>query len=140
MGVSENRKGEFRLLRQIHGKGAFGEVHATILATRVHDEPRVIWSVDADDASSAGPDHYPDECAAAVEGAHLALGLLESIGVQVGRQTAHLTFLGINEADTEPSAVRAAATAAVMQAFGLADRCELVYDTEWHYQLKPNAE
>ena len=138
--MTENRKGAFRLLRQSHGQGAFGEVHVTILAARVPDEPRVVWSVDAADASSASPDYHLAECAAAVEGADVGLGLLESIGVQVGKQTVHLTFLGINEADTEPSAVRAAATAAVMQAFGLVGRCELVYDTEWHYQLKPEAE
>jgi hypothetical protein len=133
--VNDGRQGRFRLLRQIHGRGAFGEVHVNIRTARGGDERQVVWAVDAH-VPSARPDQYPAETAAAIEGAGLALRLLESLGVDTGTWVVQIVFVGVNDADSEPSAVRAAATAAVVQAFGLAERCELVFDTEWRYMAK----
>jgi hypothetical protein len=48
-----------------------------------------------------------------------------------------VTQVRINVADTEPSAVHAAASAAVIQAFGLEGRCQLFYEDGWHYEPKP---
>lgn len=131
--MADNRTGKYRLLRQIHGRGAFGEVHVQVRASRSGDDPRVVWAVEGSDETSAQPSHDPAETSAALEGARLGLALVESLDRSVQSQTVLVTFVGINVADTEPSAVRAAASAAVVQAFGLEGMCRLVYEHGWHY-------
>ena len=134
--MTDDRVGQYRLLRQIHGRGAFGEVHVVVGPARADDESRVIWAV-AEGERSIRPDTDPLEVSAALDGALRGLVLAESLGAPVAGQVVRVTRVGINVADTEPSAVRAAAAAAVARAFGLEDKCQLIYEDEWRYESKP---
>jgi len=122
------RIGTYRLMRQINGHGAFGEVHLAVHCSQDSAEPQVMWAADGTRGNG-----YPENVAAAFEGVSLGLSLVESLGVSIHHRVVQITFIGITEVDTEPSAVRAAATAAVVRAFGLEGMCELVHDGEWHY-------
>jgi hypothetical protein len=136
-GVTDDRVGQYRLKRQIHGRGAFGEVHVVVGPAQADDESRVTWAVDYSAVSSIRPDTSPLEASAALDGALRGLMLAESLGAPVTGQVVRVTRVGIILADTEPSAVRAAATAAVVRAFGLEDECQLIYDDGWRYESKP---
>jgi hypothetical protein len=136
LGMTVDRVGQYRLMRQIHGRGAFGEVHVVVGPARADDEPRVIWAV-AEGDRSIRPDTDPMEASAALDGALRGLALAESLGAPVTGQTVRVTRVVIIMADTEPSAVRAAAAAAVVRAFGLEDECQLIYENGWRYESKP---
>lgn len=135
--MTDDKVGKYRLLRQIHGRGAFGEVHVVVRPARACAESRVIWAVDDADTSSIHPDTDPPDASAALDGALEGLVLAESLGAPVKDQVVRVTHVRINVADTEPDAVHAAASAAVIQALGLEDRCQLIYDNGWRYVLKP---
>src|SRR5262249_33123305 len=135
--MSEHKVGKYRLLRQIHGSGAFGEVHVVIGPAQAKAESTVIWAVDDTDMSSIQPDSDPLDTSAALDGALHGLVLAESLGAPVENQVVRVTRVGVNVADTEPSAVRAAASAAVIRALGLEDKCQLIYENGWRFELKP---
>ena len=135
--MADDKIGKYRLLRQINGRGAFGEVHVVVGPAQDDAESRVIWAVDDADMSSIQPDADPPDASAALDGALHGLMLAENLGAPVEDQVVRVTFVGINVADTEPSAIRAAASAAVIQAFGLQDRCQLLYEDGWRYESKP---
>lgn len=135
--VTDDKVGRYRLLRQIHGRGAFSEVHVVVRPARAGIDSRVIWAVDDADSSSVQPDKDPLDASAALDGALHGLVLAESLGGSVKDQVVRVTHVGINVADTEPSAVHAAASAAVIRAFGLEDKCQLIYENGWRYELKP---
>jgi hypothetical protein len=134
--VVNDKVGKYRLVRQIHGRGAFGEVHVVVGPARKAGDSRVIWEVDNADMSSIHPESDPLDVSAALDGALHGLVLAESLGVPVNDEVVRVTSVRINVADTEPSALRAAASAAVMRAFGLEDRCHLVYENGWRYEPK----
>ena len=136
MSMSEDRVGRYRLTRQIHGRGAFGEVHVVVGPAQAGDESRAIWAV-AEGERSIRLDADPLDASAALDGALQGLVLAESLGAPVAEQVVRVTRVGIILADTEPSAVRAAATAAVVRAFGLEDECQLIYEDGWRYEEKP---
>ena len=102
---------------------------------RPNDDSRVIWAV-AEGERSIRLDTDPLEASAALDGALHGLALVESLGAPVTGQVVRITSVVINVADTEPSAVRAAATAAVARAFGLEDECQLTYEHGWRYEPK----
>jgi hypothetical protein len=133
MGASEDRIGWYRLKRQIRGRGAFGEVHVLVEPARAKDEPRVIWAAEGD-KYSIQMNTDPMDASAALDGARQGLVLAQSLGAPVAEQVVRVTRVGIILADTEPSAVRAAATAAVVRAFGLEDKCQLIYEGGWRYE------
>ena len=135
--VTDDKVGKYRLLRQIHGRGAFGEVHVVVRPAQTGAESRVIWAVDDADMSSIQPDTDPLDASTALDGALQGLVLAESLGAPVKNQVVRVTFVGINVADTEPGAVHAAASAAVIRAFGLEDKCQLIYQNGWRYESKP---
>jgi len=134
--MTEDKVGKYRLLRQIHGRGAFGEVHVVAGPAHAGAESRVIWAVNEADTSSIQPDTDPLDASAALSGALHGLMLAESLGAQVEDQVVRVTLVGTNVADTEPSAVHAAASAAVIRALGLEDKCQLVYENGWRYESK----
>jgi hypothetical protein len=136
MGVSEDRIGWYRLKRQIHGRGAFGEAHVVVGPAQAEDESRVIWSV-AEGEKSIKLHTDPLDASAALDGALRGLVLAESLGAPVMGQVVRVTRVGINVADTEPGAVRAAAAVAVVRVFGLEDKCQLIYEDGWRYEAKP---
>jgi hypothetical protein len=68
MSVTDDRVGQYRLKRQIHGRGAFGEVHVAVGPARADDESTVIWAV-AVGERSIRPDTDPLEFSAALDGA-----------------------------------------------------------------------
>ena len=129
------RSGEYRLKRQIHGSGAYAHVRVEVRPAGVGQAQRVQWSVDPADHSSAQPTYYAEEAQATLDGAAAALADLDRIGFDTGAHAVHVCFLGVNVVDTEPSAVRAAAGAATVAAFGLADRFELTFAEGWRYQI-----
>jgi hypothetical protein len=131
--VVDDKVGAYRLLRQIGGHGAFGEVHVVVGPAPTGAESTVIWAVDEANMSSVQPDTDPLDASAAMDGAAHGLMLAESLGASAKDQVVRVTHVGINVADTEPSALRAAAAAAVIRAFGLEDRCQLIYENEWRY-------
>jgi len=135
--VPDVKVGKYRLFRQIHGRGAFGEVHVAVCPAQTGDEPRVVWAVDDTNTSSIQPDADPLDASAALDGALRGLVLAESLGAPAKDQVVRVTLVGVNVADTEPSAVHAAASAAVIRAFGLEDSCQLRYENGWHYEPKP---
>jgi plasmid replication initiation protein len=137
MSVTDDKVGKYRLLRQIHGRGAFGEVHVVVRPAQAGAGSRVAWAADDADMSSIRPDTDPLDASAALDGALQGLVLAESLGAPAKDQVARVTHVGINVADTEPSAVRAAASAAVIRAFGLEDKCRLIYEDGWRYEAKP---
>jgi hypothetical protein len=138
LSVTDDRVGHYRLRRQIHGSGAFGEVHVVVGPARDDQESRVIWAV-AEGERSIRPDTDLLEASAALDGALLGLALAESLGAPVTGQTVRVTRVVIIVADTEPGAVRAAAAAAVVKAFGLDDECQLIYKDGWRYEPKSTA-
>jgi hypothetical protein len=121
------RIGEYRIKRQIHGSGAFTHVRVELRPADSAVADPVHWAVDPTDLGSAQPIRYPEEVRAALAGAEGALDDLDRIGVDTSGQAVHVTLLGINVVDTEPTAVRAAATAATAAAFGADDRFTLIY-------------
>lgn len=131
-----DKVGKYRLLRQIHGRGAFAEVHVVVRPVQASAEPRVSWAIDDADGSSIRPDTDPLDASAALDGALHGLVLAESLGAPVKDQVVRVTHVGINVADTEPDAVHAAASAAVIRAFGLEDKCQLIYENGWRYESK----
>jgi hypothetical protein len=136
IGMTEDKVGKYRLLRQINGRGAFGEVHVIVGPAPPGAESRVIWAVDEADTSSIQRDTDPLDASAALGGALHGLMLAEAVGAKVKGQVVRVTLVGINVADTEPSAVHAAASAAVIRALGLEDKCQLVYENGWRYESK----
>jgi hypothetical protein len=136
MSVTDDRAGQYRLRRQIYGRGAFGEVHVLVGPAQADDESRVKWAVDYAATSSIRPGPIPLEASAALDGALRGLMLAESLGAPVTGQVVRVTRVGINVADAEPSAVRAAASAAVVRAFGLEDECQRFYEHGRRYESK----
>jgi hypothetical protein len=135
--MTDEKVGKYRLLRQIDGRGAFGEVHVVVRPAQASAESRVAWAVNDADTTSTHPDTDPLDASAALDGAFQGLVLAESLGAPVKDQVVRVTHVGINVADTEPDAVHAAATAVVIRALGLEDRCQLIYDNGWRYDRKP---
>lgn len=135
--MNQEKVGKFRLLRQVHGRGAFAEVRVVIRPAKDDANERVHWAIDQP-SQSIQPEIDQLEASAALNGALHGLELAESLGAQVKDEVVWVVHVGINVADTEPDAVRAAASAAVVQAFGLEDKCRLFYDNGWKYDLKPS--
>jgi hypothetical protein len=124
----EHATGEFRLVRQGGGRGAYAHVRVAVFPAS-GAQGGVHWSVDPDDQASAQPQRDPHLVRAAIEGVQDAVRQLGAGGRDV-----HITFLGMNLVDTEPTAVRAAAAAATAAALGRADRFEVAYDDGWHFR------
>jgi hypothetical protein len=135
--VNDDKVGKYRLFRQADGRGAFGEVHVVVRRVLAGAETEVIWAVGSEDTSSIQPDADPLDASAALDGALQGLALARSLGVPVKDQVVSVTHVGINVADTQPDAVRAAASAAVIRAFELEDKCQIVYEDGWRYEVKP---
>ena len=93
----------------------------------------MIWAAEGD-KYSIQMNTDPMDASAALDGALQGLVLAQSLGAPVAEQVVRVTRVGIILADTEPSAVRAAATAAVVRAFGLEDKCQLIYEDGWRYE------
>jgi hypothetical protein len=91
----------------------------------------VTWAVDPADETSAQPNTDPDEVEAAVAGAQEMLNLLSGIGIDTTGRTVDIAHVQLNVADSEPTAVRAAAAMATARAFEAADRFKLTYDQGW---------
>jgi hypothetical protein len=115
--VTDDKVGRYRLWRQVHGRGAFGEVHVVAGPAQADAEPRVTWAVDEADTSSIQLGTDPLDASAALDGALHGLALAESLGAPARDQIVRVTRVRINVADTEPSALHAAASAAVIRAF-----------------------
>jgi hypothetical protein len=128
-----SRSGEFELKRQIHGAGAYAHVRVEVRPSGQGSD-RVQWSVDPASRTSVQPAHWPEEVRATLDGAAAALADLDRIGIDTSGWTVHIVFLGVTEVDTEPTAVRAAAAAATVAAFGAADRFVLTYPDGWRYR------
>jgi hypothetical protein len=126
--------GEYRLLRQAAGLGAYAHVRVEMATGAAASTPRVLWSVDPADSASAQPARDPAAAQAALDGAAAALADLERIGVDTRGRSVWITFVGINIVDTEPSAVRASAAAATAAAFEAADLFELTFEGQWKYR------
>ena len=124
---TEQTTGEFRLARQIHGPGAFAHVRV-----EVRPDPAGGVHLSVSDVQRRRPNAA--ETRAALDGAAGALGDLDRQGVDTRGRSVHVTFVGITEVDTEPTAVRAAAAAATVAAFGAADRFTLTYADGWRYR------
>jgi hypothetical protein len=125
--------GEYRLARQAGGRGAFAHVRVNV--TRDADTEggsQLVWGAELNDSTSAQPDRDMDEVRAALAGATDALDVLAALGIDTNGCRITVMWLGINRVDTEPSAVRAAACAAVATALDVDDRVEVVYQGEWH--------
>jgi len=127
--------GEYRLRRQAAGRGAYAHVRVVETAPG-SSEPadRVHWAVDPADSASAQPARDPAAVQAALDGVADALADLDRIGVDTHGWPVHISFVGINIVDTEPSAVRASAAAATVAAFRAAHRFELIFAGEWRYR------
>lgn len=91
----------------------------------------VRWAVEPEDSASAQPGTDPVEVEAALAGVREGLAEVAASGVDVAGRGVDVTMLGISLVDTEPTAVKAAAAAATVDAFGLADRFEVVHDNGW---------
>nr|BFF03467.1 hypothetical protein GCM10020241_51420 [Streptoalloteichus tenebrarius] len=79
-----------------------------------------------------------EEVQAAVTGVGDALPGLERMGVRVVGRSVAITQVLIGEADTEPTAVRAAAGAATASAFGMGHHFEVVYEGGWRCRMAVN--
>ena len=131
--VPGHATGEYRLIRQAGGRGAYAHVRVEVVLTGQGTDARVVWFVDAADSASAQPAGDPAVVRAALDGATAALADLDRLGVDTRGSTVRITLVGINVVDTEPTAVRAAAAAATAAAFGAADRFELTFADGWRY-------
>lgn len=130
-----SRTGQYRIKRQAAGTAAFAQV-----AVEVHPasdgSTRTSWAVDPDRTGSAQPRHHRAEVDAALSGAASALHDLELLGVDTAATAVHVTRLLVNDVDTTPDAVAAAAAAATVAAFGVADLFEVVHDDQG-WQCRP---
>jgi hypothetical protein len=128
--------GEYRLRWQADGRGAYAHVRVEIAPVAPGTDARVAWSVDPLDSASAQPARDPALVQAALDGAAGVLAELDQLGIDTRGLTVHITFAGINIADTEPTAVRSAAAAATATAFGAAHRFELTFANGWRYSRR----
>jgi hypothetical protein len=126
----EHATGEFRLVRQGGGRGAYAHVRVEVRPA-ARGAGGVHWSVEPGDQASAQPERDPHLVRAAVEGVQDAV---RQLGAEAAGRDVHITFMGMNFVDTEPTAVRAAAAAATAAALGRADRFRVVYDDGWHFR------
>jgi len=115
--VPGHATGEYRLIRQAGGRGAYAHVRVEVVLTGQGTDARVVWFVDAADSASAQPAGDPAVVRAALDGATAALADLDRLDVDTRGSTVRITLVGINIVDTEPTAVRAAAAAATAAAF-----------------------
>ncbi|ACU38368.1 hypothetical protein KCV87_33100 [Actinosynnema pretiosum subsp. pretiosum] len=122
--MSGERVGEYRLKRQRAGVGYFGQVRVRVVDGA--PEGAVVWAVDPGDRSSLQPGLDQEFVDAAVAGAWDGLGVVGRSGGVV-----EVLHVQVDLTDIEVSAVRAAAAMAVVEAFGVGDRVELVFDGGW---------
>ena len=137
--VPGHATGEYRLKQQADGRGAYAHVRVENVPAAQRTDARVVWSVDPGDSASAQPARDPAAVRAALDGAAAALADLDRMGIDTHGSAVHITFVGINIADTEPTAVRAAAAAATAAAFDAADRFELTFADGWRYHPRNNS-
>ncbi|WP_205669224.1 hypothetical protein [Amycolatopsis suaedae] len=120
--------GEFRLQRQKNGRGYFGHVKVRAVPAAA---PSVSWAVPPADRASLRPGVDAEFVEAALAGVRDGLGLLHGIGADVDGHAVEIVEARVYLTDLEASAVRAAGTLAVADAFGLRDRFELGFDSGW---------
>ncbi|MEV0675423.1 hypothetical protein AB0I60_02755 [Actinosynnema sp. NPDC050436] len=130
-GPEVGSRGRYRLWRQDMGVVAFASVELAI-EDLVAGPSQVRWSVERGDRSSAQPENDPVEVEAASRGVREVIDRLGRNRAElVGGLVVGVTKLEINLADTEPTAVQAAAAAATADLFGVLDRVEVVYEAGW---------
>lgn len=123
--------GTFRLLRQVNGVGAYAAANV-----EVQIEPHRKWPAGASLQLVTGtPRLLSEEREAALSGANDALEILAPYDARLAHAEIVLTHLDINDADTEPSAVRAATAAAVADAIGLGQNVSLSFDDGWRLSV-----
>ena len=127
--MSEALTGTFRLLRQANGVGAYATA-----AVEVRIDPSGAQPASANlDLDAGGPQLLDEEREAALSGARDALELLATRDARLAHAQVIVKRVGINHADTEPSAIRAATAAAVADAVGMGQNFSLHFDNGWKF-------
>lgn len=116
-------KGEYKLVRQIQGRGAFA--HVSVLV-----DPAVASAADVSVADSM--DSFPDWINAATGACTRILEVLRTQGIADRTTRIVVTDLVGTYVDTSADAIEAASVLAVANAFGLLDEMVLQYDQRWH--------
>ncbi|MBN6041196.1 hypothetical protein [Amycolatopsis sp. 195334CR] len=126
--------GEFRLQRQKNGRGYFGHVKVrTVPATT----PSVSWAIPAGDQASLQAKADAEFVEAALAGVRDGLDLLRDLGTDVDGHAVEIVEALAYLTDLDESAVRAAGTLAVADAFGARDRFDLTFDSGWRVTPLP---
>jgi hypothetical protein len=124
-------KGDYKLLRQGGGRGAFAHVFVeiTLWAGAAH---QVSVYVDPNDTATLAPEQDPTWFEAAIAGCHRSMQTLEASAVVQRKYHVRITALHVNLVDTQADAITAAAYLAVAAAFQAQDRFQLVFSDQWH--------
>jgi len=132
--MNEALTGTFRLLRQVNGVGAYATADVEVRIDPSGTQP-ASSSLDLD---AGGPRLLDEEREAALSGAQDALGLLAPHDARLAHAQVIVKRVGINDADTEPSAIRAATAAAVADAVGMGRNFSLRFDNGWKFSITEN--
>jgi hypothetical protein len=116
--------GEFKLWRQIHGKGAFAHVRVSVVTSADDREVSIADSVES----------FPDWKRAAQDACTGCLRILRAHGAANSTTRVIVTSLITTDVDTTPDAVEAAAVLAVANALGLHGEFVLQYEKRWHVE------
>src|SRR4051812_1554637 len=124
-------KGNYKLLRQGGGRGAFAHVFVEITpsAGAAH---QVSINVDPNDTSTLAPEQDPPWFEAAIAGCHRSMQALEARAVVQRKYHVQITALYVNVVDTQADAITAAAYLAVAAAFQAQGRFQLIFSEQWH--------
>ena len=120
--------GEYRLRKQADGLGHFA--HILVEASYGGGEPAIRWDVSPTDRGSAQPQYDPDLVEAAIAGVTDAYAALTRAGFDVEGWVVHIKRAIV---DSNPPAVRVAAAAATVDAFGFGAAFEVTYQNGWRF-------
>jgi hypothetical protein len=126
--------GQYRLFRQVGGRARFAHVFVEVL--REGGEPAVRWAVDSHDRASAQPQFDADLMEAAIAGALDAFGELTQIGFDTKGWVVLIKRVIITLVDSEATAVRVAASAATVNAFGFEGAFEVTYTNGLRFERR----
>jgi hypothetical protein len=126
--VTDALKGEYKLLRQVHGKGTFGWV--TLTVEQETSSGPAVGVADSVDSPTEWIDAAMKSCARCLE-------ILRAHGAANESHRVVVTNVIGTHVDTTADAVEAAAALAMAHAFGLLDEFHLQHDGRWHVDWSP---
>jgi len=116
--------GEFKLWRQIHGKGSFAHVGVSVVTSADDRDVSIAHSVES----------FPDWKDAAQGACTRCLEIFRAHGAASSTTRVIVTSLIWTDVDTTVDAIEAATALAMANALGLHGECVLQYDERWHVE------